>query len=143
YLIPSYTKCTVSYISNGENAQIKAAVAGGFVAELQSGTIDNTDEENGTAVYQLENVNGTYYAGGFAGRALPGGLVKAGGLNLLNDLAGINIESLTNLLNYYVPIIKNADVSSVDQGFVVSAANEDQDSVLDAVDNSGSAGGFI
>ena len=143
YLIPSYTKCTVSYISNGENAQIKAAVAGGFVAELQSGTIDNTDEENGTAVYQLENVNGTYYAGGFAGRALPGGLVKAGGLNLLNDLAGLNIESLTSLLNYYVPIIKNAGVSSVDQGFVVSAANEDQDSVLDAVDNSGSAGGFI
>ncbi len=144
YLIPSYTKCTVSYISNGENAQIKAAVAGGFVAELQSGTIDNTtDEENDTAVYQLENVNGTYYAGGFAGRALPGGLVKAGGLNLLKGLAGLNIESLTSLLNYYVPIIKNAGVSSVDQGFVVSAANEDQDSVLDAVDNSGSAGGFI
>lgn len=143
YLIPSYTKCTVSYISNGENAQIKAAVAGGFVAELQSGTIDNTDEENDTAVYQLENVNGTYYAGGFAGRALPGGLVKAGGLNLLNDLVGLNITSLTSLLNYYVPIIKNAGVSSVDQGFVVSAANEDQDSVLDAVDNSGSAGGFI
>ena len=143
YLIPSYTKCTVSYISNGENAQIKAAVAGGFVAELQSGTIDNTDEENDTAVYQLENVNGTYYAGGFAGRALPGGLVKAGGLNLLNGLVGLNITSLTSLLNYYVPIIKNASVSSVDQGFVVSAANEDQDSVLDAVDNSGSAGGFI
>lgn len=143
YLIPSYTKCTVSYISNGENAQIKAAVAGGFVAELQSGTIDNTDEENDTAVYQLENVNGTYYAGGFAGRALPGGLVKAGGLNLLNGLVGLNITSLTSLLNYYVPIIKNAGVSSVDQGFVVSAANEDQDSVLDAVDNSGSAGGFI
>ncbi len=143
YLIPSYTKCTVSYISNGENAQIKAAVAGGFVAELQSGTIDNTDEENDTAVYQLENVNGTYYAGGFAGRALPGGLVKAGGLDLLNGLAGLNITSLKSLLNYYVPIIKNAGVSSVDQGFVVSAANEDQDSVLDAVDNSGSAGGFI
>lgn len=143
YLIPSYTKCTVSYISNGENAQIKAAVAGGFVAELQSGTIDNTDEENDTAVYQLENVNGTYYAGGFAGRALPGGLVKAGGLDLLNGLVDLNITSLKSLLNYYVPIIKNAGVSSVDQGLVVSAANEDQDSVLDAVDNSGSAGGFI
>lgn len=143
YLIPSYTDCTVAYVSNGENAQTKAAVAGGFVAELQSGTIDNTSEKNHTAVYQLENVNGIYYAGGFAGRSLPGGLVKAGGLSLLGSLVDLNITSLISLLNYYVPIIKNAGVSSVDQGFIVSATSEDQNSMLDAVDNSGSAGGFI
>ena len=143
YLIPEYKNCTVTYVSNNNKAQINAAVAGGFIADMQSGTIDNTGIEDHIAVYNLENVTGTYYAGGFAGRATSGGLASAGGLSLLEGLLDIDITNLLSLLETYIPVINNASVSSVEDGFVVSAKQEDKESSLDAVGNSGSAGGFI
>ena len=143
YLIPEYKNCTVTYVSNNNKAQINAAVAGGFIADMQSGTIDNTGIEDHIAVYNLENVTGTYYAGGFAGRATSGGLASAGGLSLLKGLLDIDITNLLSLLETYIPVINNASVSSVEDGFVVSAKQEDKESSLDAVGNSGSAGGFI
>ena len=38
YLIPSYTNCTVSYVTNGS---VTGDVAGGFTADFQSGTVNN------------------------------------------------------------------------------------------------------
>ncbi len=38
YLIPSYTECTVTYVTGGG---VAADIAGGFAGDFQSGTVDN------------------------------------------------------------------------------------------------------
>ena len=81
YLIPSYTNCFVEFTDrNSTEAQVSAAVAGGFIGEMQGGTIDNRNlntentDNNKYAVRNAEYIEGTYYAGGFAGKILSGGL---------------------------------------------------------------------
>ena len=97
YLIPEYNSCTVSYVSNSGGVQAEAAAAGGFLGDMQSGTVNNSGLEKPYAVYQLESVKGTYYAGGFAGKAYSGGLAESGGLSLLGGIKGLNI-SISDLM---------------------------------------------
>ncbi len=139
YLIPKYTNCTVSFVNGGS---VTADVAGGFAADFQSGTVDNSSrgENDYYAVYNLDSVNGQSYAGGFGGNVYSGALADAGkGISVLGNINGLNINSgeLLNLVNAYVPIIKYAGVKS-DNGFTVSANKIKSDDT-----NSGSAGGFI
>ena len=139
YLIPKYTNCTVSFVNGGS---VTADVAGGFAADFQSGTVDNSarGENDYYAVYNLDSVNGQSYAGGFGGNVYSGALADAGkGISVLGNINGLNINigELLNLVNAYVPIIKYAGVKS-DNGFTVSANNIKSDDT-----NSGSAGGFI
>ena len=139
YLIPKYTNCTVSFVNGGI---VTADVAGGFAADFQSGTVDNSSrgENDYYAVYNLDSVNGQSYAGGFGGNVYSGALADAGkGISVLGNINGLNINigELLNLVNAYVPIIKYAGVKS-DNGFTVSANKIKSDDT-----NSGSAGGFI
>lgn len=139
YLIPSYTKCTVSYINEGG---VSADTAGGFAGNFQSGKVNNQElgEGNYYSVYNLDHVNGQSYAGGFGGNVYSGALADAGkGISVLGNINGLNINigELLNLVNAYVPIIKYAGVKS-DNGFTVSANKIKSDDT-----NSGSAGGFI
>ena len=139
YLIPKYTNCTVSFVNGGN---VTADVAGGFAADFQSGTVDNSSrgENDYYAVYNLDSVNGQSYAGGFGGNVYSGALANAGkGISVLGNINGLNINigELLNLVNAYVPIIKYAGVKS-DNGFTVSANKIKSDDT-----NSGSAGGFI
>lgn len=139
YLIPKYTNCTVSFVNGGS---VTADVAGGFAADFQSGTVDNSSrgENDYYAVYNLDHVNGQSYAGGFGGNVYSGALADAGkGISVLGNINGLNINigELLNLVNAYVPIIKYAGVKS-DNGFTVSANKIKTDDT-----NSGSAGGFI
>lgn len=139
YLIPKYTNCTVSFVNGGS---VTADVAGGFAADFQSGTVDNSSrgENDYYAVYNLDSVNGQSYAGGFGGNVYSGALADAGkGISVLGNINGLNINigELLNLINAYVPIIKYAGVKS-DNGFTVSANKIKSDDT-----NSGSAGGFI
>ncbi|MCH4279533.1 Cna B-type domain-containing protein [Mediterraneibacter sp. NSJ-151] len=139
YLIPKYTNCTVSFVNGGS---VTADVAGGFAADFQSGTVDNSlrGENDYYAVYNLDSVNGQSYAGGFGGNVYSGALADAGkGISVLGNINGLNINigELLNLVNAYVPIIKYAGVKS-DNGFTVSANKFKSDDT-----NSGSAGGFI
>ena len=139
YLIPKYTNCTVSFVNGGS---VTADVAGGFAADFQSGTVDNSSrgENDYYAVYNLDSVNGQSYAGGFGGNVYSGALADAGkGISVLGNINGLNINigELLNLVNAYVPIIKYAGVKS-DNGFTVSANKFKSDDT-----NSGSAGGFI
>ena len=139
YLIPKYTNCTVSFVNGGS---VTADVAGGFAADFQSGTVDNSSrgENDYYAVYNLDSVNGQSYAGGFGGNVYSGALADAGkGISVLGNINGLNINigELLNLVNAYVPIIKYAGVKS-DNGFTVSANKIKLDDT-----NSGSAGGFI
>ena len=151
YLVPKYTNCTVTYVDGG---LIEADVAGGFAGELQSGHVDNQGLGDGNyySVYNIDQVNGSSYAGGFAGKAYSGALADSSkGISILPGIKGlsINIGDLLSLINVYVPIIKYAGVKSDKDtlstnttikhpGFTVSATT-----MKDLDNNSGSAGGFI
>ena len=151
YLVPKYTNCTVTYVDGG---LIEADVAGGFAGELQSGHVDNQGLGEGKyySVYNIDQINGSSYAGGFAGKAYSGALADSSkGISILPGIKGlsINIGDLLSLINAYVPIIKYAGVKSDKDtlstnstikypGFTVSATT-----MKDLDSNSGSAGGFI
>lgn len=151
YLVPKYTNCTVTYVDGG---LIEADVAGGFAGELQSGHVDNQGLGEGKyySVYNIDQINGSSYAGGFAGKAYSGALADSSkGISILPGIKGlsINIGDLLSLINVYVPIIKYAGVKSDKDtlstnttikhpGFTVSATT-----MKDLDNNSGSAGGFI
>ena len=139
YLIPKYTNCTVSFVNGGS---VTADVAGGFAADFQSGTVDNSSRDTNDyyAVYNLDSVNGQSYAGGFGGNVYSGALADASkGISILGNINGLNINigELLNLVNAYVPTIEYAGVKS-DNGFTVTANKIKSDDT-----NSGSAGGFI
>ena len=139
YLIPKYTNCTVSFVNGGN---VTADVAGGFAADFQSGTVDNSSRDTNDyyAVYNLDSVNGQTYAGGFGGNVYSGALADASkGISILGNIDGLNINigELLNLVNAYVPTIEYAGVKS-DNGFTVTANKIKSDDT-----NSGSAGGFI
>lgn len=132
YLIPEYNSCTVSYVSNSGGVQAEAAAAGGFLGDMQSGTVNNSGLEKPYAVYQLESVKGTYYAGGFAGKAYSGGLAESGGLSLLGGIKGLNISisDLLSVVNAYIPIITAAGVHS-ETGFTVFAEKTKETAILE------------
>ena len=139
YLIPKYINCTVSFVNGGS---VTADVAGGFAADFQSGTVDNSSRGTNDyyAVYNLDSVNGQTYAGGFGGNVYSGALADASkGISILGNIDGLNINigELLNLVNAYVPTIEYAGVKS-DNGFTVTANKIKSDDT-----NSGSAGGFI
>lgn len=131
YLIPEYNSCTVSYVSNAGGVQAEAAAAGGFLGDMQSGTVNNSGLEKPYAVYQLESVKGTYYAGGFAGKAYSGGLAESGGLSLLGGIKGLNISisDLLSVVNAYIPIITAAGVHS-ETGFTVFAEKQKRQTAI-------------
>lgn len=138
YLIPSYTNCTVSYVNGGS---VTGDVAGGFAADFQSGTVDNSSRgaNDFYAVYNLDAVNGQSYAGGFAGRVYSGALADASkGISILGNVTGLNINltDLLSVINAYVPYIKYAGVKS-NNGFTVKANKLTTDPTV------GSAGGFV
>ena len=154
YLMPEYKNCVVSYKDDISIQQVKAACAGGFAGDLESGMIDNSGCES-IAVKNLCNVQGTYYAGGFVGFATSGGLVASkGGINLLGTT--IDITGLVSVLNAYIPQITNAGIDSP-SGLTVTCdgqietvpdatAERNEDKPVDTKlyeENSGSAGGFI
>lgn len=145
------TNCKVAGTADGltvtadrgfENAE---GYAGGFVGEMQSGHVDNAanaaDSGKGTAVENLLKVEGLRYAGGF------GGLVKAGAVAEIGAKSSIltkvvDLTGLLSLVNAFVPVISNASVCSVKDGFTVHVTGTlEKDSTNDA--DAGSAGGFI
>ena len=139
YLIPSYTNCYVEFTDRDFNeAQVSAAVAGGFIGEMQGGTVDNrglNTENKEYAVRNAEYIKGTYYAGGFAGKILSGGLVQSDGLSVLGNR--IDVSGLLNLIPTYIPKVYSAGVQSSADGLKVHASESDDKDV-----DSGSAGGY-
>lgn len=136
YLIPKYTNCTVSFMTNGEQPQVEAWYAGGFFGAMQSGQVDDsalaTESTEAYAVSGLEYVKGGAYAGGFAGRADAGALASSDGLELLGGTISLNLSELLNALSVYIPEITTAGVRSTDTGLVVEATGSDS-----------SAGGYM
>lgn len=149
YLVSKFVNVSVSYIPDDMITQVKANRAGGFVGKMQSGYIINKDKESDPyAVYNIRNVEGEHYAGGFAGEIVAGGLASSNDLSILNGILSINLDNILGILNVYIPKIERAGVLSYDKlaseedklhkGLVVKSNSVDE---LDA--NSGSAGGYV
>lgn len=152
YMIPSYTNVDVSYINGGT---VSADMAGGFTGDFQSGTVEN--QGNPWAVYNIAQVTGGSYAGGFGGKVTSGALAAAdGGVSILGGIAdlSIGVEELLGVVGAYVPSITNAgvksDASTVEATSGVAAPDEKNPGLIvtstrmDMLDSqSGSAGGFI
>lgn len=150
YMIPDYTDCYVQFSdSDGTEAQVDAAVAGGFIGEMQGGKIDNTNSGSEYAVRNIKNVHANYYAGGFAGRIYAGGLAESDGLSLLG--MKVTAGDILNLIPTYIPKVSHAGVSSaasVSEGQTQADANPvgltvtaSETSSTDA--DAGSAGGYV
>ena len=75
YMIPSYSNVDVSYINGGA---VSADMAGGFAGDFQSGTVENP-EGSPWAVYNIAQITGGSYAGGFGGKVTSGALAAADG----------------------------------------------------------------
>lgn len=145
YLIPQYTNCTVGYSADPDDAvQVDAAVAGGFVADMTGGVIDNSGLTAETAaVTGIQNVQGTYFAGGFAGRVTSGGLAESGGLSLLEGLIDVNsADQLLGVLEVYIPEIHSAPAAASEMGLIVKALESNADGE-ELSENAGSAGGYL
>lgn len=152
YMIPSYTNVDVLYINGGT---VSADMAGGFTGDFQSGTVEN--QGNPWAVYNIAQVTGGSYAGGFGGKVTSGALAAAdGGVSILGGIADLNIgvEELLGVVGAYVPSITNAgvksDASTVEATSGVAAPDEKNPGLIvtstrmDMLDSqSGSAGGFV
>lgn len=158
YLVPSYTNVDVRYINGGA---VAADAAGGFAGDFQSGKVEN-DTDSPWAVYNIAQVTGGSYAGGFGGKVTSGALADAGGgVGILGlEGIGIGVDGLADVLGVYVPSIVRAGVKSDDStkedtsgvqlpdpnnpGLVVEAIR--MDTVGTEGENktaAGSAGGFI
>lgn len=137
-MVPDYTNCTVSYADGG---YVQADVAGGFVGKMQSGKVNNQNRGEGDyyAVYNIDNVSGQTYAGGFGGKVYSGALADvSGGISILGGSGlSINVNELLSIVEAYVPYVQYAGVKS-DNGFTVTA-----DQMISPYDSTGSAGGFI
>ena len=147
YLIPEFKQADTSYVDGG---YVEAAWAGGFAADFQSGTVDNGDNESDKwyAVYNIDRVTGTRYAGGFAAKLYSGALADSrGGISILGGVTGVNIQinDLVSLVQTYVPAVRRAGVQSLSTasdpahpGFTVECGGyDDRDSTT------GAAGGFV
>ena len=158
YLVPSYTNVDVHYINGGA---VAADAAGGFAGDFQSGKVEN-GANSPWAVYNIAQVTGGSYAGGFGGKVTSGALADAGGGVGILGLKGIGIgvDGLADVLGVYVPSIVRAGVKSDadtkedtsgaqlpdpnNPGLVVEATR--MDTVGTEGENktaAGSAGGFI
>ena len=167
YLIPEYTDCTTNFVNGGFT---DADIAGGFAADFESGTVDNSgiagvdDETNPKwthtmkelfdpdavnptgdidkqfAVINIDHVHARTYGGGFAGKIRSGALASAGG--------GISILGDSDIgLN-----INLTDLVSVVEAYVpyikhagvysVNGFTVEARTVMTDDPDSGSAGGF-
>lgn len=148
-LTPEFKNCTVQFadLTQDTSANVSADVAGGFAADFQSGTVDNSEHKNAEgesspyAVYNVTQVTGRTYAGGFAGKIYSGALADAGGGISILGGSGLNIDlgDLLQVVNAYVPVVTHAGVNASNVGLAVSATDiQGENGDL----NAGSVGGF-
>lgn len=103
--------------------------AGGYVGSMQTGTITNGQ------AYQTKRVTGMRTAGGFAGEMINGGAADLGGVNILG--LKLDLGRMINVLNVFVPVIKQSSVEGYQSGLIVESTGTDNK------DNCGYAGGYV
>ena len=177
-LRPEFNNTSIAYVSNGDDSQVSADMAGGFVGDGQAVDInygnnnsgfkadtDTNSSSNGStgeknseeadfisAVTNSENettegetgaiattnitglsyIKGTSYAGGFAGRLMPGDVAQTGSIKLLGLL---DVNQLLSVMDVAYPRISDSSIEG--NNLVVTASGKNDDVAL------GDAGGYI
>lgn len=152
-LRPEFNNTSIAYVSNGSDPQVSADMAGGFVGDGQavdinygnnnSGFKADTNSEDGTIkgetgaiattnITGLSYIKGTSYAGGFAGRLVPGDVAQTGSVKLLGLL---NVNQLLSVMDVAYPRISDSSIEG--NNLVVTASGKNDDVAL------GDAGGYI
>ena len=152
-LRPEFNNTSIAYVSNGSDPQVSADMAGGFVGEGQavdinygnnnSGFKADTNSEDGTTegeagaiattnITGLSYIKGTSYAGGFAGRLMPGDVAQTGSIKLLGLL---DVNQLLSVMDVAYPRISDSSIEG--NNLVVTASGKNDDVAL------GDAGGYI
>ena len=175
-LRPEFNNTSIVYVSNGEDPQVSADMAGGFVGDGQAVDINygknnsgfkadtdpssdgsagehsgeeaetvsvDTDSEGRTIedaagtvattnITGLSYIKGSSYAGGFAGRLMPGDVAQTGSVKLLGLL---NVTQLLRVMDVAYPRISDSSIEG--NNLVVTASGKNGDVAL------GDAGGYI
>lgn len=152
-LRPEFNNTSIAYVSNGSDPQVSADMAGGFLGEGQavdinygnnnSGFKADTNSEDGTTegeagaiattnITGLSYIKGTSYAGGFAGRMMPGDVAQTGSIKLLGLL---DVNQLLSVMDVAYPRISDSSIEG--NNLVVTASGKNDDVAL------GDAGGYI
>ena len=154
-LRPEFNNTSIAYVSNGSDPQVSADMAGGFVGDGQAVDINYgnnnsgfkadtvTNSEDGTIegeagalattkITGLSYIKGTSYAGGFAGRLMPGDVAQTGSIKLLGLL---NVTQLLSVMDVAYPRISDSSIEG--NNLVVTASGKNDDVAL------GDAGGYI
>ena len=177
-LRPEFNNTSIAYVSNGNDPQVSADMAGGFVGDGQavdinygnnnsgfkadtdtnSSSNESTGEKNSeetdfisadtnsedetaegetgaiatTKITGLSYIKGTSYAGGFAGRLMPGDVAQTGSIKLLGLL---DVNQLLSVMDVAYPRISDSSIEG--NNLVVTASGKNDDVVL------GDAGGYI
>ena len=152
-LRPEFNNTSIAYVSNGNDPQVSADMAGGFVGDGQavdinygnnnsgfkadtdtnSSSNESTGEKNSeetdfisadtnsedetaegetgaiatTKITGLSYIKGTSYAGGFAGRLMPGDVAQTGSIKLLGLL---NVTQLLSVMDVAYPRISDSSI---------------------------------
>ena len=137
-LRPEFNNTSIAYVSNGNDPQVFADMAGGFVGDGQAVDINYGNNNSGfkadtdTNITGLSYIKGTSYAGGFAGRLMPGDVAQTGSIKLLGLL---NVTQLLSVMDVAYPRISDSSIKG--NNLVVTASGKNDDVVL------GDAGGYI
>ena len=154
-LRPEFNNTSIAYVSNASDPQVSADMAGGFVGDGQAVDINygnnnsgskadtDTNSEDGTTegeagaiattnITGLSYIKGTSYAGGFAGRLMPGDVAQTGSIKLLGLL---NVTQLLSVMDVAYPRISDSSIEG--NNLVVTASGKNDDVAL------GDAGGYI
>ena len=137
-LRPEFNNTSIVYVSNGSDPQVSADMAGGFVGDGQAVDINYGNNNSGfkadtdTNITGLSYIKGTSYAGGFAGRLMPGDVAQTGSIKLLGLL---NVNQLLSVMDVAYPRISDSSIKG--NNLVVTASGKNDDVVL------GDAGGYI
>lgn len=110
--------------------------AGGYVGAMVTGTITNGH------AHDVRQVRGMRAAGGFAGMAEAGGAAELGSVSLIGGSLNLSIDSLVDVANVFVPVIKSSTTTGYRTGMTVesSGTGARQD---DITNSTGNAGGYI
>ena len=137
-LRPEFNNTSIAYVSNGSDPQVSADMAGGFVGDGQAVDINYGNNNSGfkadtdTNITGLSYIKGTSYAGGFAGRLMPGDVAQTGSIKLLGLL---NVNQLLSVMDVAYPRISDSSIAG--DSLVVTASGKNDDVAL------GDAGGYI
>lgn len=137
-LRPEFNNTSIAYVSNGNDPQVSADMAGGFVGDGQAVDINYGNNNSGfkadtdTNITGLSYIKGTNYAGGFAGRLMPGDVAQTGSIKLLGLL---NVTQLLSVMDVAYPRISDSSIEG--NNLVVTASGKNDDVAL------GDAGGYI